>query len=189
MKYFAKMAAVAALLMAPVGAAASTVSATLDFDTPDSVFQFVTDHPSGNISTPNGNCQSGSCLSVRAGGGGETVTLSRVDGGSFTLEGFWFQLLGQGQAQDNTLQVSGSEGTTASFSAVTYGHNTPWTVSFFPSLQVTSFTFQNLNRGGLRVDDIRVTYDMAPVPLPATGLLLIAGVGGLAVMRRRRRAA
>ncbi|MGP1356726.1 VPLPA-CTERM sorting domain-containing protein [Roseicyclus sp.] len=34
-----------------------------------------------------------------------------------------------------------------------------------------------------------LTVDLAPVPLPATGLLLLAGLGGLAVMRKRRAAA
>jgi hypothetical protein len=34
-----------------------------------------------------------------------------------------------------------------------------------------------------------VSESIAPVPLPATGLLLIAGLGGLAVARRRKKAA
>ncbi len=38
---------------------------------------------------------------------------------------------------------------------------------------------------GWGLDNIEV----APVPLPAGGLLLLAGIGGLAVMRRRRKAA
>lgn len=38
------------------------------------------------------------------------------------------------------------------------------------------------------IDNIRVITQLAPVPLPAGGLLLIAGIGALALQRRRRAA-
>ncbi len=38
----------------------------------------------------------------------------------------------------------------------------------------------------LRSARIDIVGDLVPVPLPATGLLLIAGLGGLAALRRRR---
>lgn len=39
-------------------------------------------------------------------------------------------------------------------------------------------------RGNLRFDDL----DVAPVPLPAAGVLLIAGLDGFALVRRRKQA-
>lgn len=38
-------------------------------------------------------------------------------------------------------------------------------------------------------DDIIVRVDVAPIPLPAGGLLLLTALGGMAVLRRRRKAA
>jgi hypothetical protein len=43
------------------------------------------------------------------------------------------------------------------------------------------------NQGPL-LDNIVVASTVAPVPLPAAGLLLIGGLGGLAALRRRRKA-
>lgn len=39
------------------------------------------------------------------------------------------------------------------------------------------------------LDSVSVTADIAPIPLPASALMLIAGLGGLGVMRRRKKAA
>lgn len=41
--------------------------------------------------------------------------------------------------------------------------------------------------GGL-LDSVSLTRDVAPVPVPAAGLLLLGGIGGLAALRRRKRA-
>lgn len=49
--------------------------------------------------------------------------------------------------------------------------------------------FQRLSDGLVTSDVAFGGPDMAPIPLPAAGWLLLAGVGGLAAMRRRRRAA
>ena len=45
------------------------------------------------------------------------------------------------------------------------------------------------DKGNARVDDITVSHDdVAPVPLPAAGLMLSGALGGLAFLRRRKTA-
>lgn len=39
------------------------------------------------------------------------------------------------------------------------------------------------------LDDLGIRIDVAPIPLPAAGWLMIAGLGGLAALRRKRKAA
>src|SRR4051812_25057916 len=52
----------------------------------------------------NGNCDAASGRPCMALNDNETSTLTRVGGGVFTLDSFWFQLLGNGT--DNALTVT-----------------------------------------------------------------------------------
>ena len=180
------------LALALVFNAAQADAATLDFEDVTAsdtfgggLFQISTDHPSNNPSIVNGNCASGSCLSVRANnqGGGETVTISRVGGGTFTVNSFWFQLLGN--ALNNTLRVTSP---LIDYAQTDFPNNNGGQTVSVAGLfdNVTSISFQNINRGGLRIDDLNVTVpDIAPVPLPAAGWMLFAAIGGMAFWRRR----
>lgn len=48
------------------------------------------------------------------------------------------------------------------------------------------FSYSCDNKDNFKVTGVKVSYDeIAPVPLPAAGWLLIAAIGGLGVMRRR----
>ena len=53
---------------------------------------------------------------------------------------------------------------------------------------IYSLEFDNTGNGNIRVDDLGLTYDdpMAPVPVPAAGLMLLTALGGAAALRRRK---
>ncbi|MFX0547399.1 VPLPA-CTERM sorting domain-containing protein [Roseovarius sp. S1116L3] len=74
--------------------------------------------------------------------------------------------------------------------------NTGPEINFFASAagdQSGKFVYLFLDDGGAgnddNHDDLVVRVDVAPVPLPAAGILLFGALGGLAAMRRRKKAA
>jgi choice-of-anchor C domain-containing protein len=52
------------------------------------------------------------------------------------------------------------------------------------SSQILRFVSGSSGVHGAALDDVKI--DLAPVPLPAAGALLLAGLGGLALLRRRK---
>lgn len=58
-----------------------------------------------------------------------------------------------------------------------------------PITEVTFFDQNALGTDTYRIDNLVFATDVAPVPLPATLSFLIAGLGGLAVLRRRQKSA
>lgn len=53
----------------------------------------------------------------------------------------------------------------------------------------SALAFFGDGRGDNDFDDMVLAIDVAPIPLPAAGWMLLAGVGGIAAIRRRRKAA
>lgn len=76
-----------------------------------------------------------------------------------------------------------------------YGSNTVMAAGAFDYIKLVDITLSyfagdTTSFDGFDVDAVSVTMgDVAPVPLPASGLLLMAGIGGMAYMRRRKTAA
>lgn len=151
-----------------------------------------------DIRIVNGNCDALSGKGCGAFNDNETSVLTKVGGGTFSLTSFWYQLLGRGSGGgknfvSNTFTVSSNTGGFLSFVADVVGHNDGGHYADLSLLalfqNVTSLTFKTNGGGNVRLDDLAIyAPPPAPVPLPAAGLMLMAGIGGLAALRRRKTA-
>lgn len=130
-----------------------------------------------------------------------SITMTRIDGRAFNLASF---RAGEGRVNGQFfaafsatgLDLSGLSATggtttaTIDFDGVATGNGATDLETFSPigfsNLQSLTFTGFGGTRGGYSflLDDIAV----APVPVPAGLPLLVAALGGLAMLRRRRRA-
>ena len=187
MTAFGKILGVAALgLFASVGGASA---ATINFSDGAKIgdtyqekgftFEYV---GSGSVSTPD-NCEAqdgtkSDCL-LLPNATGKTVKMT-YSGGLFSLLSFTFD--GK-DGEDHALWVSRTAtGTDQLFSEALNASKMSPSGQLTLFNNVTELYFRTASKGSARVDDLRVDV----VPLPAAGLLLIAGLGGLAVMRRRK---
>lgn len=175
-------------------AAGSAFGATLTFDGPN-VDPYVEDgFVVDEARIVSGNCESTSgdpCLALND---NETSVVTTVDSSTFTASSFWFQLLGIGT--DNTLTVSSSSGGLLDLPVSEFGFNDGgqfFDLSALPDFEtfwtgITSLTFASSDGGNVRIDDISVTGDVAPIPLPAAAFGLLAALGLLGAAGARRRA-
>jgi hypothetical protein len=133
----------------------------------------------------DGNCLDGACLALNT---NETTTLT-FGGLAFTLEGFSFKLLGR----PAELTVTGNNGASAVFNTGENGSKSYVTAELGALFTgVTSILFADTGAGNFRIDNVVLSADIvpsadvvAPVPLPATGLMLLSGLGVLTVARKR----
>lgn len=190
MKHFLKAGLFAAALALSAGVfATASVASTLDFTGAGAQGggAYVEDGLAfDDIRIVNGNCDAVSGRPCGALNDNETSILTKVGGGTFSLTSFWYQLLGKGHDESNTLFVTTDLGGLLTFAANLVGHNDDGhyvDVSALSAFQnITSLTFSTNGGGNVRIDDIEV----AAVPLPAGGFLLIGGLGALAALRRRK---
>ncbi|MBL4813636.1 MAG: VPLPA-CTERM sorting domain-containing protein [Rhodobacteraceae bacterium] len=180
-----KFALAVGLALAMTGSMAAAATVTIDFDSgllsggtyTEDGFTFTSNSPGGAglaSSCPTGSPNS-SCLQF---GNNEIISVT-YSGGNFDVEGFLFNAPGNG----GDIVVS-SGGPTTSYTETQSG-NAMTAVDVMGAFDdVSVFTFQNAANGSGRVDNI--TFTIASVPLPATGLLIMAAMGGLSALRRRK---
>ena len=122
----------------------------------------------------------------------EMTVLTFGDGDAFDLTSVWFTLLGKGPNEGNSLSIYETLDPTnrVDLTQADFDHNQEYIVGldFFG---VTSITFESTgtdDKGNVRFDFVADTVTPSPIPLPAGGLLLLAALGGLAGLRRRKTA-
>jgi len=171
-------------LLGAVGASQPSMAVTIGFDgaTPGTINNYVENGFQIDIARIiNGQCATDPCLAINP---NETTILSKIGGGSFTLDSFYFYLAGM----PPILTVTPYSGITALTAIVldtaNYAKNTGLTYST-PIANITSIVFENTGTGNIRVDDINASSTPLPgaLPLFATGL----GVFGLLGWRRKRK--
>ncbi|MEL6689300.1 MAG: VPLPA-CTERM sorting domain-containing protein [Pseudomonadota bacterium] len=189
------LAAVSAALLISTGAASAATMFSDDFSTygsttvlnaPDSLF-------GGNWSTTDGTidylaegdsfgdlCQgTGNCIDLDGSTGNSGVFSSIVfDAGTYTLD---IGLLGSGRGTTESVTITLGDWTTT-ISGIGSADDASTSFTFATTGGALSFE----NAGGDNRGAILTSVDLAPVPLPAGGLLLLAGLGGLAMVRRKK---
>jgi hypothetical protein len=106
-----------------------------------------------------------------------SLTLTRTGGGAFSLVSFDYSCASACDFSVGTTAV-----TSGSSDLLTFATASP---SGFTN--ITSLVF-SWNSGGSRLDNIVLRHeDLTPIPVPAALPLLLAGIGGLGLMARRKR--
>jgi len=177
-----KLAAVSTLILAmPIAAHAATV----DFDglSGGIATALGNDLVADDLRIVNGSCADLECMALNMNEGTEITSLT----GPFTIESFWFQLLGSKSELTVTSSKSGSE----TFTVADYGSNNGGQTfslvgnALFQDIDWIFFEDTSSNAGNIRIDDLEV---LTPVPLPAGGLLLLSGFAIAAGYKRRNKA-
>lgn len=184
---------VAAALLGATLCGGAAGAATIGFDDAKPGFEGVYSEAAyafDPVRIVNGGCLSGPCLALND---REAVTVARADGGLFDARSITFSLIGKGEkkAGGNALVLTTDAGVSLSLSSGDFRRNAFHTVTLDPALfsGLRSLVFASSGGGNVRIDgfDAGAAAPLGAVPLPAGGWLLLAGLGALGAVRRRRR--
>lgn len=197
MTWLKKLACAAVLAVAASGVSAGTIDfdgASLGTHTNYTEDGFVFD----KVRVVRAYCEAKASKPCGAENAFRDSTLTRVNGGTFDVNSLWFSLLtlttpltlvtdrgtevfSIGSLIDGVV-VQQNKGYNLDLSSFDIFKN----VSFLKIVDISlGQTGTGHGKGDFRFDNI----DVAPIPLPAAGVLLLAGVGALGVMRRRKQRA
>ena len=197
----------AGVLTVSAGASlAATVNATVDFNTGTitggAIKTYIEDgYRFYDARIVGGPCEipgSDKCAALNP---HEVTVLTRVDGAAFDLTSIWFFLNGVASKGTNALAIFDTNNILHRFDLTqpTYTHNTGYTIGL-DFAGVTSITFDSggvciqtnpkkecKNEGNARFDTLKLSYT-PQVPVPAAGLMLVAAIGAIGALRRRKSA-
>jgi len=116
---------------------------------------------------------------------GDTLEITRADGGLFNVTEFDFAS-NAGEVSD-AVDIMGLRGTTQTGELLGFSSNTLFATqsgSVFGTIDTLRFVVSGVGAASLRLDNFDL--EVAPIPLPAGGWLMLAGLGALGVVARRR---
>ncbi|MEM1397800.1 MAG: VPLPA-CTERM sorting domain-containing protein, partial [Pseudomonadota bacterium] len=116
---------------------------------------------------------------------GDTLEITRADGGLFNVTEFDFAS-NAGDLSD-AVDIVGLRGTTKTGELLGVSSNSSFATqsgSVFGTIDTLRFVVSGVGAASLRLDNFDV--ELAPIPLPAGGWLMLAGLGALGAVGRRR---
>jgi len=137
----------------------------------------------------NGNCDVGApCMGLN---NNESSTLSKVGGGTFTLNSFWFEFVGNLGTLTLTPFNGATAGTPVLLTEATFDSNDGGQTYATAFTGITSIVFAVIGTGNVRIDDINVLASSeAPAATPLPSAILLFGsvlAGGAAFGWRKRK--